>query len=86
MKLLATFRSAEGKPGPTDPTPFVPLRAPLDPKSLSATGPETAIGFIGHLSFHGGQRAHGLYAFGSTEGTAGSVAGLETAVGHPSFR
>ena len=86
MKLLATFRSAEGKPGPTDPTPFVPLRAPLDPKSLSATGPETAIGFIGHLSFRWGQRAHGLYAFGSTEGTAGSVAGLETAVGHPSFR
>jgi hypothetical protein len=43
---LGTFRSAEGKAGPTGSTLFVPLRARLGPKSLSVTGPETAVGHL----------------------------------------
>ena len=80
---LGTFCSAEGKAGPTGSRLFVPLRARLGPKSLSVTGPETAVGHLRSTEGKAGPTDSTL--FRSTEDTAGCVAGLEAAVGHPSF-
>ena len=65
---LYTFRSTEGTAGPKESICYGSWNCRWPP------------------SFHWGQsRAHGLYAFRSTEDTAGCIAGLEAAVGHPSF-